>query len=251
MGLFDKNNAGAQEHQPLHIFDKTDCGRITNFCEVRGVSAQRIIDAVKLGTWAEVEKLTTENVPTAEANTADKLDGLIIKGYETKFGKTNNNGERYEKDCLDDFVQNYYIKNKLNLPVTIQHRDDLKHVVGRVLLIEVNSVGFYFVAYIPRAIAEYNDILVRIREGILQGMSKEGWCDWKDTDLFYKKDGSFDYVLYKKMTLTGISIVTTPANGIPFEKVQQIKNELQYHKQNAIVNGNAAETPFTKMFNHN
>lgn len=251
MGLFDKNQKQEQEHKPMHIFDKTDCGRITDFCELRGVSVQRVINAVKLGAWSEIEKLQTETVQTADANAADKLDGLIIKGYETKFGKTNNNGERYEKDCLDAFVQEYYIKNKLNLPVTIQHRDDMRHVVGRILLIEVNSVGFYFVAYIPRAIEEYNAILARVREGILQGMSKEGWVDWDDMDFVYKKDGSFDYVVYKKMVLTAISIVATPANGIPFEKVQQIKNELQYHKQNAQVNnGNAAETPFAKMF-HN
>lgn len=247
MGIFENKN---KQQQRMHIFDKMDCGKITDFCELQGVSAQRVIDAVKLGSWDEVEKLQTETIKTADANKADKLDGLIIKGYETKFGKTNNNGERYEKDCLDEFVQEYYIKNKLNLPVTIQHQEDLQHVVGRVLLIEVNSVGFYFVCYIPRAIENYNSILTRIREGILQGMSKEGWVEWEDIDYSYKKDGSFDYVTYKKFTLTAISLVTTPANAIPFEKVQQVQNELQFHKkQNAIDNGNAVEeTPFAKMF---
>lgn len=232
-----------REEMPLLIFDKTDCGAITNFCEVRGVSAQRVIDAVKLGNWADVEKLETEN-----EKIADKIDGLIIKGYETKFGKTNENGERYDKDCLDEFIEQYYIKNKLNIPVTIQHRDDIRHLCGRVLLVEVNSVGFYFVVYVPRTYRYYADVLNNVREGVLQGLSKEGFVDWNDFKPQYDKDGNVEFWQIRKFRLTAMSIVATPANAVPFEKVQQIKNAVQFHKENTTQKDKAAEDPLQKMF---
>lgn len=244
MGIFNNQQPGHDPEQPLHIFDKTDCGKITNYCELCGVSAQRVIDAVKLGSWAEVEKLQTENEPAA-----DKLDGLIIKGYETKFGKTNENGERYDKSCLDEFIEQYYIKNKLNIPVTIQHRDDIRHLCGRVLLVEVNSVGFYFVVYVPRTYRYYADVLNAVREGILQGLSKEGYVCWEDFIPHRDKNDDIEYWEIRKFRLTAMSIVATPANGVPFEKVQQIKNTVQFHKtEDTTPKDNAAADPLQKMF---
>lgn len=225
MGIFDNAQQKPQE-QTLHIFDQADYGRISNFCEVRGVSAARVIDAVKLGDWGEVEKLTTENVPDAQ----DKLDGLIIKGYETKFGKTNENGEQYSKDALDAFIQDYYVKNKLNIPVTILHRGDIEHLAGRVLLVEVNTVGFYFVCYIPRTYMHYQHVLDMVREGVLQGMSKEGYCDWENFVPHRDKDDNIEYWEIRNFILTAMSLVAIPANGVKFEKVQQIKNATQFHK---------------------
>lgn len=245
MDIFNKKENDREEQQ-MHIFNEADCGAINQYAEVSGVSAQRVINAVKLGDWKEVEALSTSKV---DAEAADKLDGLIIKGYETKFGKTNTNGERYEKECLDEFIEQYYIKNQLNIPVTIQHRSDIDHLAGRVLLVEVNSVGFYFVVYIPRTYKNYDAVLNSIKAGILQGMSKEGYVDWEDMDFLYKKDGSFDYVSYKKFRLTAMSIVATPANGVTFEKVaQSVKNAVQFHKETTPKN-NAAVDPLKKMFN--
>lgn len=244
MDIFAKQQQGQNPEQPLHIFDKTDCGKITNYCELCGVSAQRVIDAVKLGSWSEVEKLKTENEPAA-----DKLDGLIIKGYETKFGKTNENGERYDKSCLDEFIEQYYIKNKLNIPVTIQHRDDIRHLCGRVLLVEVNSVGFYFVVYVPRTYRYYADVLNAVREGILQGLSKEGYACWEDFIPHRDKNDDIEYWEIRKFRLTAMSIVATPANGVPFEKVQQIKDTVQFHKnEDTTQKDNAAADPLQKMF---
>lgn len=56
MNIFDKQKQQEQNQDaPLHIFDKADCGAIVNFCEVHGISEKRIVDAVKLGDWKEVE----------------------------------------------------------------------------------------------------------------------------------------------------------------------------------------------------
>ena len=187
-----------------------------------------IFDSVKLGSYEQVDNLPLSAV-THNSTDTGVLSGLIIRGYETKFGgAANENGEVYDKSCLDDFFERYYIKNKLNMPLDIQHRNDLLHLCGRVLVVEVNSVGFYFVCYIPKTYPEYNRVKVLIEEGVLQGLSKCGWSE--EYEYIYNKDGSFSHYLIKKMDILSMSLVTTPANGIPFEKVQEIRNALTFRK---------------------
>ena len=79
-----------------------------------------------------------------------------------------------------------------------------------------------------------------MKHGIIQGFSKFGWAtDW---EYHHKEDGTFDYELIKEMQIIAMSLVTTPANGVPFEKMQEIKNGLRFvnkvveneqHKDNA------------------
>lgn len=185
----------------------------------------KLRDIVLLGDYKEVEGLELRRV-TGNKDDTKKLSGIIIKGYEMKFGETNANGERYDKKAFDDFVQSYYVEKKLNLPVTIQHRDDINSLAGRVLVMEVNSVGVYFVAYIPRTFKNYDYVKNLLFEGILQGFSKEGWAT--DYDYKFKDNGEFDYIQIKRMTLSAVSLVSTPANALNFERAQEIQNALQY-----------------------
>lgn len=207
----------------------------------------KLEDVVKLGSYEEVDSLDLVSITKNDADKGTKLDGLIIRGYETKFGNgTNENGERYTKECLDKFFEEYYVKNKLNMPLTIQHRDDLLHLAGRVLTVEVNSVGFYFVCYIPKSLPEYERIKMLIKEGILQGLSKEGWCT--DGKWHYTTDGELDYFEIEEMEMTAMSLVTTPANGQRLEKAQEVRNALTFIKENNA-NNDTAEDDFSEMFN--
>lgn len=191
----------------------------------------KLADVVALGSYEEVEGLELETITKNDADKGSKLSGLIIRGYETRFADgTNTNGERYTKECLDKFFAEYYQKRKLNMPLTLMHGDRMEDVCGRVLTIEINSVGFYFVCYIPKALPEYEGIKVRIKEGLLQGLSKEGWAT--DGRIIRDKDGNFMYYLVEEMEMTAVSLVSTPANGNPLEKVQEIKNTLQIIKEN-------------------
>lgn len=191
----------------------------------------KLADVVALGSYEEVEGLELETITKNDADKGSKLSGLIIRGYETRFADgTNTNGERYTKECLDKFFAEYYQKRKLNMPLTLMHGYRMEDVCGRVLTIEINSVGFYFVCYIPKALPEYEGIKVRIKEGLLQGLSKEGWAT--DGRIIRDKDGSFMYYLVEEMEMTAVSLVSTPANGNPLEKVQEIKNTLQIIKEN-------------------
>jgi len=181
-----------------------------------------IRDTTKINDYKEVDKV---ELSTITKNDGDKeiLSGLLLYGYEMKFGKKNENMEVYAPNSLTNYIEKYFVTNKLNIPVTIQHRDDLQHLAGRVLVVEVNGVGFYFVVYVPKTFVNYQILLDNIKEGILQGFSKEGWAT--DYEYFYKQDGEFDYMLIKEMTFYCLSIVATPANSLAFEKIATTKIE--------------------------
>lgn len=199
-----------------------------------------IENIVKIGDYKEVDNIELSTITKNDKDT-QKISGLILRGYETKFGATNANGERYTKESLDDFINDYFIKHDFNMPVDIQHDNRLEYLCGRVLVLEVNSVGFYFVVYIPKTYEYYDALKQRIQEGIIQGFSKYGWAT--DYDFVYKKDGTFDYLNIKKFMLTAVSLVATPANRVKFEKAQETKNALTY------VNKNKPANRLQQMFN--
>lgn len=194
-------------------------------------------DTTKINDFKEVDNL---QLSTITRNEGDKeiLTGLIISGYEMKFGKVNENREMFEPTCIDDYMQDYFVKNKLNVPVTILHERDLVHTVGRVLVVETSKSGFYFVVYIPKGVAGYDDIKLKLKEGILQGFSKEGWAD--EFEVKYTKDGNFDYILIKKLIFAVLSIVATPANRMRFDKLGETANIINSTK---FINNN---TPASK-----
>lgn len=209
---------------------------------------RQIFDSVPLGSYELIEgKGIQLSTITKNAGDTQVLDGLIVKGYETKFGKTNENLEQYDPHCFDAFIENYFVKNKLNMPMTIQHRSDIEHLAGRVLVLEVNSVGFYFVCYIPKTYKHYEEVKSLLQEGILQGLSKFGWAsdyDWIDTD---RKTGE-GYWLIKEMEILEVSLVATPANPIALEETQEIKNALHFVKNTGTNDDSKGEDAFAKMF---
>ena len=204
-------------------------------------------DTTKINDFKEVDNL---QLSTITRNEGDKeiLTGLIISGYEMKFGKVNENREMFEPTCIDDYMQEYFVKNKLNVPVTILHERDLVHTVGRVLVVETSKSGFYFVVYIPKGVAGYDDIKLKLKEGILQGFSKEGWAD--EFEVKYTKDGNFDYILIKKLIFAVLSIVATPANRMRFDKLGETANIINSTK---FINNNTpapkADALETLLFN--
>ena len=181
----------------------------------------KITDTTKINDFKEVDNMELSKITRNEGD-KEILTGMIISGYEMKFGKINENREMFEPTCIDEYMQDYFIKNKLNVPVTILHRDDITHLAGRVLVVETNTNGFYFVVYIPRGVAGYDDIKLKVKEGILQGFSKEGWSE--EYEVKYTKDGAFDYILIKKLIFASLSIVATPANSLRFDKVGETMN---------------------------
>ncbi len=192
------------------------------------MEAKQIRNTILFGNYEDVKDLPLENIVKGGGN--ERLNGLILRGYETKFNSTKNeNGEVFEKDCLNEFIENYFVKNGLNMAVDVQHRDDIYHLCGRVLVVEVNSVGFYFVVYVPRTYVNYDILKGLIENKIIQGFSKYGWA--YDYEYKYTPQGDFDYMLVKKMSIQSISLIAAPANGIAYEKAQEIKNATKFIKE--------------------
>lgn len=185
-----------------------------------------IKNATLLGDWQEVSGIKAESIVKGAGD--EILDGIVVKGYEMKFGTKNENGEIYDKNCFDKFIKRYFVDNGLNMVVDRQHVG--RDLCGRVIYAESNSVGFYVVAYIPRALPIYNQIKAELENKILQGFSKCGWAT--DYDVTYDQDGYFESVYIKEMEITSVSLVATPANALPFERVQEIKNALKYENKN-------------------
>lgn len=190
-------------------------------------------NTVLLGDWEEVRGINAQTLkPDLKA---ENLDGLIIKGYEMRWDETNRNLERYDKTAFDDFIKDYFVASGLNMPVDIDHQGDLdwRNYCGRVLYIETNSVGFYYVVYVPRTYADYDRLMWALKNGIIQGFSKYGFVDWDDYEpVFDNNTGKFLYEQIHKMRVVRMSLVTTPANGIPFERMQQTQNALIFYNRN-------------------
>lgn len=205
-----------------------------------------VSDGVLIGSWEEVAGVKLETVTKRSGDDA-VLDGLIIKGYETKFGVTNENGERYAPNCLDRFVQEYFIDHKLNMVLDVQHGWGVDDQIGRIIYLEVNTVGFYFVAYVPRSVPRYEQVKALLKEGILQGFSKCGWAE--DYEYHFKENGEFDYVEYKDFKLMSVSLVTMPANPIPFEAMgETVRNELNF--VNRLAEGEKPTQKKKSIFNN-
>lgn len=198
----------------------------------------KIQDGTMIGSWEEVQGMKLSDITKRDGDDAI-LDGLIIKGYETKFGVVNENGEMYQAGCLDDFIERYFVGHGFNLTVDVQHGCGVDDLVGRVIYMESNDEGYYFVAYIPSTVARYGQIKNLLSEGILQGFSKCGIA----TDVDYvedKKNGG--YWLIRKMDLLSVSLVACPANPIPFDSVEETRNSLEWRnnrkKKKSILKSN-------------
>ena len=189
-------------------------------------------DTVLIGSWEDTQKIPTETL-RKWTNEPDKLNGLILKGYEMKWNETNQNRERYDATAFEEFIQSYFVDKGFNMPVDINHEgyQNWETYCGRVLYIETNTVGFYFVVYIPRTYPDYDRLLWALENGIIQGFSKEGYVDWEDYDPIFNEDGSFAYEQIHKIRVVSVSLVATPANGVPFEQMRMTQNALVFENK--------------------
>lgn len=194
------------------------------YININGRECPVLQNAVTIGNWEEVKAIPTSAITKRDEDTA-LLDGIIIRGYEMEWGKTNQNYERYDKSAFDAFIRDYFVERGFNLVVDIEHAGhDPQWLAGRVIYAEINSRGMYYVVYIPRTYTNYEMVLNLLKEGILQGFSKMGYAtDWKP--IRNADTGEWEYDLIKEFKLLAMSLVSAPANSIPFEKLQEVKRD--------------------------
>lgn len=219
--------------------------KANRYIEVGGKRCPVLTDAVKIGEWEEVQDLQASAITKRDGDN-ELLDGLLIKGYEMEWGATNENGERYAPEAFDAFINDYFVERGFNLVVDIEHAGEYspEWLCGRVLYAETNSRGFYFVAYIPRTYCHYDLVRMLVSEGILQGFSKMGYAtDW---ETHYTEDGAFDYELIKSFKLLSVSLVSAPANGVPFEKLQELRRDGLTYRSRRVEHISEMERLFSK-----
>lgn len=192
------------------------------YVKVNGQEFPLLCNAVTIGDWEDVKGIPTSQLTKRDEDTA-LLDGLIIRGYEMEWDKTNENYERYAKDAFDKFIKYYFIDRGFNLVVDVEHAGlDPQWLAGRVIYAEINSRGMYYIVYIPRTYVHFDIVRNLLKEGILQGFSKMGYAtDWEN--VYNKQTGEFMYQLIKEFKLLSMSLVSAPANGMQFEKLQEVK----------------------------
>ena len=193
------------------------------YIKVNGQEFPLLCNAVTIGNWEDVKGIPTSQLTKRDEDTA-LLDGLIIRGYEMEWDKTNENYEQYAKDAFDKFIQDYFIDRGFNLVVDIEHAGfDPQWLAGRVIYAEINSRGMYYIVYIPRTYVHFDMVRDLLQEGILQGFSKMGYAtNWED--VWNKQTGEFLYELITEFKLLAMSLVSAPANGMQFEKLQEVKH---------------------------
>lgn len=190
-------------------------------------------DTLKVGDWKELENMKLEDLGTEQV-----YDGIIVSGYELHdWEHPNGNGELYTRNAFDEFVQDYFVKGGLNMPLTVQHGERLEDIVGKVVSMRVTEDGLHFDCYLPRTLERYDTLKTLLSEGLLS-FSKEGYAtdyEWV-TD---EKDAAGGHLLINKMSMTALSLVTTPANCRGLDRVAEIRNRLQFvnetQKQTNIV----------------
>lgn len=198
----------------------------------------KLSNDILIDNYEEVDNYDLERIVPNSG--AEKLNGLIVRAYEMKFGQTaNENGEVYSDGAFSDFIKRYFVDKKFNIPVTLMHGRRFEDLVGRVLCCEINSVGLYFVCYVPRTALRYEQVKSALQEGLLQGLSKEGWA----TDYDWKEDGT---MVVNQFDLLCVSLVDLPANGVNFEKLQEIKNATHFVDKRTKTN---IEDNIDDMFN--
>lgn len=147
-----------------------------------------------------------EDVSTIEQS---EENPVILKGYFKKWKSINGNREKYEKTAYDKFIQEYFVENKLNVPVDVNHGSGIESLIGKVVKMENNSVGIWAEIELSKHAIHYANIIGLIKDGILQGFSDHGWST--DYEYVYNTDGSFSHMLIREAQLLSISIVPTPA----------------------------------------
>ena len=184
-----------------------------------------IKNQILLEKFVEVDNSKASEI-TQDLTDTRVLSGLILTGYEHRHtNKANENQEVFGANCLDKFIEDYYVANGLNMPLSVFHNgNDFETAAGVILKIENNTVGYKFTAYVPKTFKNYENLKNLLEIGYIQGFSKYGWAT--SYEYIYNADGTFSYVRIDEMTIIDMSLVACPANLEKFEKI--IENTMKF-----------------------
>lgn len=138
-------------------------------------------------------------------NSTGEEIGIELRGRLTTFDVENENGQTFKAKSYDNFVNDYFVNNSINVPVCLLHNDtDMTHLCGIVSKMTATSDGVDIVVFVPKSAYFYNLTKNYIDCGILQGFSNYGWA----TDYTFEND-TFNV---KDFQLLHVAIVSTPSD---------------------------------------
>lgn len=132
--------------------------------------------------------------------------GFDVRGMLTTFDVRNENGQVFTSMSYDRFVDDYFLKNSLNVPVCVQHIEDIFHLCGYVLEMTKTADGVEVIVRVMREAYFYNVIKAFVRSGVLQGFSNCGYVEdaqWNDSE---------EALVVTGFALMHVALVTTPSD---------------------------------------
>lgn len=144
-------------------------------------------------------------------NTKEVREGLMLDGYFKRWDSVNENGESYAKDSYDKFINHYFVKNKLNVPINLMHGSGFGDLAGKIVNMKKDPYGIFIQTLISRHAVHFENIKGLIDDGILQGFSDEGFAT--DFELIKNEKKEITHVNVLEAMLTKVSLVDMPAEG--------------------------------------
>jgi HK97 family phage prohead protease len=137
----------------------------------------------------------------------DYLD-LIVKGYAS-----TNDSDRYDEYFISGAwsgaIKHFMSTNPVLL---LDHNQEVKHIVGRVIELKEDSIGLYFEANITNS-ESAKDLRFKLVEGLVRSVSVGGrWV----------YDGQ---AIIKVLDLFEISLVAVPANPMALISAKSFEND--------------------------
>lgn len=173
-------------------------------------------------------------------NSKEVEDGLLLSGYFKKWETNNFNGEEYSRDSYDKFIENYFVKNELNVPINLMHGFDFAHLAGKVQNMKKDDIGIFIEVLISKGAVYFENIKQLLKDKVLQGFSDEGYA----VDYEIKDNGNF---LIKEAILSKVSLVDLPAEATAKIEIRNATNfdgfDFNNKKDKKVVN---SKMPFLK-----
>lgn len=160
---------------------------------------------------------------TKELQFTEDSDNFVIECTATTFNVYNENNQKWLSRSFDKCLKEFY-GDSLNVVCGIEHQWNGRKV-GVFEVVKTNSDAMTVKLRLPKSIKDNVDYTIpAIKEGILQGLSTEGWFE----DYMWTEEG----VEVTNGFLANIDLVSIPADKSA--KFRNTKIEIEEQKEETI-----------------
>ena len=163
------------------------------------------MEAIKIKNYTLIENADDRKKCKVIKDEAGNEIGFEISGVLTTFNVMNGNGQTFLPNSYDKWINEYFVKNKINVPLCVLHNDyDIRSLCGHVKNMETDENGVRMTCFVPKYTYYYNLIKNLIDGGQLQGFSNYGAA--------VKYDYTDNGIMVNEFQLINVAIVATPSD---------------------------------------